>query len=131
MDDRQTVLRETAILAAGEVIFTAAMIGVFALIHQLDSGVVLGGIAGCLVTVGNFFFLAVTASLAARRAMEQDVEGGKKLLKLSQTFRFFSIAAIMGLLAWSKVVNLIAMILPLLIQQPVFLVAEFFRKKGD
>ncbi len=130
MDSRKIVYKETAIVAAGEVIGTALMLGVFALLDRFDLSVLLGGVVGCLLTVGNFFFMAVVATLAADRAENQDVEGGKKLLKASQNYRFLAVGVILLVCAISKKFNLIALVVPLLLVRPVLLLAEFFRKKG-
>ncbi len=129
MDSKKFVLRETVTLAIGEAICTAIMVGFFALLNKFDLSVLLGGLVGWAVTVGNFFFLAITASLASERAMNQDVEGGKKMVKASQTYRFLGVGAILVLCAASKLFNVLALVLPLLFQRPVLLIAEFFRKK--
>ncbi len=130
MDKKKIVLQETAVVALGEVICTGLMLVVFALLKQFDLSVLLGGLVGCTVTVGNFFFMAITASLAADRAVEQDVEGGKKLMKVSQNYRFLAVGAILLLCGLSKAFHPLALVLPLLFQRPVLLVSEFFRKKG-
>ena len=49
MDPRKIVFQETAVVAVGEVICTAAMIGIFALLSSFDRSVLLGGIVGCLM----------------------------------------------------------------------------------
>ncbi len=131
MDSRKIVLQQTAQIALGEVIGTALMMGVFALLGKFDLSVLFGGIAGCVITVANFFFMAVVAELAADRALKQDVEGGKKLVKTSQTIRYFVLAAVLVLCAISKVFNLLALVVPLLFVRPILLLAEFFRKKVD
>ncbi len=130
MDSRKIVFHETAIIAVGEVLLTGAMVGVFALLDYFDLKVLWGALAGCLITVGNFFFMAMVASLAADRAENQDVEGGKKLLKASQSYRFLAMGAILVVCAISKQFNLIALVVPLLFVRPILLVSEFFRKKG-
>ncbi len=131
MDSKKLVLRETAWLAVGTAVCTAVMIGFFVLLQKFDLTVLWGGLIGWAVTVGNFFFLAITASIASERALNQDVEGGKKLVKTSQFFRFISIGAILVLCAWSKQFNIIALVVPLLFERPVLLITEFFKKKGD
>ncbi len=130
MESKALVLQETAIVATGEAVCTAIMIGIFALLGEFDLSVLWGGLAGWLITVGNFFFLAIAASLASDRAMEQDVEGGKKLVKASQSIRFLAVAGLLVLCGISGVFHLIALVIPLLCLRPVLLVAEFFRKKG-
>ncbi len=129
MESRKIVYRETAIIALGEVILTALMVGVFALIGKFDISVLLGAIVGCVVTIGNFFFMAVVVSLAADRAQAQDVEGGKKLLKVSQLYRLLAIGGILAACALSKKFDVIAMVIPLVFVRPILLISEFFRKK--
>ncbi len=129
MDSRKIVYHETAIIAIGEVLLTALMVGVFALIGKFDISVLLGAIVGCVVTVANFFFMAVVASLAADRAQKQDVEGGKKLLKASQLYRLLAVGGILAACAISKKFDVIAMVIPLLFVRPILLISEFFRKK--
>ncbi len=129
MDNRKFVIRETLGLLVGEAICTGLMFLVFLLLNRWDITVLLGGIAGLLITVGNFFFLAIAASLASDRAVNQDVEGAKKMVKASQNYRFIAIAVILLLCGASKACNLIALVIPLLVQRPIMLIMEFFRKK--
>ena len=83
MDSRKYVLTQTGIIALGQIVGIVIMVGVFALLNRLDYTVVLGGLAGGLVATLNFFFMAVSLSLAADRAVEQDVKGGKGMVKAS------------------------------------------------
>ncbi len=131
MNGKKEILRDTAMLALGEGICTAVMIGFFVLLKQYDLSVLLGGLMGCLITVANFFFLAVVAQIATERAVAQDVDGAKKLLQTSQTYRFLAVAAVLFACAMSGVFHVLALVLPLVFQRPVLLVSEFFREKGD
>ena len=83
MESRKLVLRQTLFVAAGQVICTAAMIAVFAVLGKFDRSVLLGGIVGAVVATANFFFLSLFAVLAADKAEAQDVAGGQKLIQLS------------------------------------------------
>ena len=65
MDSRKYVFKETLTIAVGEAICVAMMLGVFALLGKFNRSVVLGGILGGLIAVGNFFFMAVGTALAA------------------------------------------------------------------
>ena len=56
MDFRKMVLKETGIVAIGEVIGVAAMYGIFALLGKFDSAVLIGGLVG---GVGRFESLAL------------------------------------------------------------------------
>ena len=77
MSTRNPVYRETAAIAIGEVLCVGLMLGIYALAGRLDRSVVLGGMLGGLLSICNFFFMAVGASLAADRAEQQNVKGGR------------------------------------------------------
>ena len=62
-ESRKLVIKETAIIAIGEVICVAIMCAVYALIGKFSLGVLLGGLVGLLLATGNFFFMAVAATL--------------------------------------------------------------------
>ena len=129
-ESRKLVLKETAIIAIGEVICVAAMCLIYALVGKFSISVLLGGLVGLLFATGNFFFMAVAATLAADKAEAQDVEGGKKLMKSSYPIRLLVLAGGLILCAKSGVFDVLALVLPLLFVRPVITMAEFFRKKG-
>ena len=129
-ESRKLVLRETAIIAIGEIICVAAMWLVYALLGKFAISVLMGGLVGLVIATGNFFFMAVAATLAADKAEAQDVEGGKKLMKSSYPIRMLVMAALLILCAKSGVFDVLALVLPLLFVRPVITIAEFFRKKG-
>ena len=131
MESRKLVLKETAIVAAGEAIGVAAMIGVFALLGYYDTPVLLGGLAGGVLAVLNFFFMAVIVNLAADRAEQQDVAGGQKLIKGAYPIRLLLLAVVLFACGKSGVFNVIALVLPLVFVRPTLTIAEFFRKKGE
>lgn len=130
MDSRKIVLKQTGIIAVGELICSAVMVGVFAALGHLDFGVVLSALAGSVVTVTNYFFMAVTASLGADRAEAGQVQQAQKMIQLSAVVRLFVVGVI--LFAGIKLgANVIALVLPLMFVRPILLMVEFFRKKGD
>lgn len=129
MDSRKLVFQETAIVLIGQAICVGIMLGVFALLGMFDTAVLLGGIFGAILAAANFFFMAITASLAADKAVDQDVEGGQKLMKASYPVRILILAVILIALAKSGICNLVALVLPLVFVRPILTVAEFFRKK--
>ena len=131
MDSRKIVFKETAVIAIGEVICVAVMIGVFALLGRLDLSVVLGGSFGGVLAILNFFFMAVGASLAADKAENQNVKGGQGILKSSMLLRYVVLFLVLFALAKSGICNRLALVLPLVFVRPVLSVGEFFRKKGD
>ena len=130
MDSRKIVFRETAVIALGEVILSAAMVGVFAALGYFQMNVLWGALGGCLVMIANYFFMAVTVSLAADRAEAGEVKQAQKMVQLSSTLRLvlMGIALIVGIKLGA---NVIALVLPLAFARPILMLAEFFRKKGD
>ena len=130
MDSRKLVLKETAIILCGEAVCVGVMLGVYALLGYFDLSVLLGGIAGAVVAVANFFSMAMMTQLAADRAENQDVDGGKKLLKASYPIRLLVLALVLIVCGKSGVFNILALVLPLVFVRPILMIAEFFRKKG-
>ena len=131
MDPRKIVFQETAVVAVGEVICTAAMIGIFALMGYFYTGVVLGAIVGMVLAIGNFLFMAIGASLAADKAQAQDVKGGQSLLQMSMLLRYAVLFIVLFACGRSGMFNLIALVLPLVFVRPTLTIAEFFRKPGE
>ena len=129
MDSRKFVLRQTLLIAIGQIVGVGVMLGVFALLGRLDYTVVLGGLIGALVALLNFFFMAVSLTLAADRAVQQDAKGGKSLVKSSYAIRTIVMFVVLILCAKSGHCNVISLAVPLLLVQPTLLIAEFFRKK--
>lgn len=131
MDSRKIVFRETAVVAIGQVICVGVMLGIHALLGKFDRTVLLGGIVGGLLSTLNFFFMAVGASLAADKAVEQNVNGGKATIKSSYLLRMVVLAAVLFAFAKSGLCNVVALVLPLAFIRPIITVAEFFRKPGE
>ena len=131
MDSRKFVFQETAVIAAGQVICVGAMYGIFALLGAFDSTVLLGGIVGAVLSLLNFFFMAVGATIAADKATNQNVNGGKATIKASYALRMVLLALVLFAFAKSGLCNVLAMVLPLAFVRPIITVAEFFRKPGE
>lgn len=131
MNSRKFILQETGIIAIGQVISVAAMCGVFALLGLFDSGVVVGGIVGAVLAIGNFFFMAVAADLAADKAVNQDVKGGKAMIRSSYSLRLVVLAVLLFAFAKSGICNLFALVLPLVFTRPILTLTQFFRKPGE
>ena len=131
MDPRKIVFQETAVVAVGEVICTAAMVSIFALMGYFNTAVVLGAIVGMVLAIGNFLFMAIGASLAADKAEAQDVKGGQNLLQMSMLLRYAVLFIVLFACGRSKMFNLIALVLPLVFVRPTLTIAEFFRKPGE
>ena len=130
MDHRKFVWKETAVIAIGELICSAVMVGIFAALGCFQMNVLWGALAGSCVMTANHFFMAVTVSLAADRAQCGDVQQAQKMVRLSSTVRLL----VMGVVLFVGIklgANVIALVLPLLFARPILMLTEFFRKKGD
>ena len=124
MESRKIVYHETGIVATGVAVCTAVMVLIFVLLGKFSLSVLWGGLAGAVISIGNFFFMAVG------KAEAQDVKGGTILVRNSYILRLLVLFVILFACAKSGVFNLIALVLPLVFVRPTLTVAEFFRKKG-
>lgn len=131
MDSRKFVLKETAIIALGQAICVAAMIGIFALLGHFDRSVLIGGIAGGVLATLNFFFMAIGASIAADKAQDQNVKGGQATIQMSYMVRLVVLFIVLFALVKSGLCNVIAAVLPLAFTRPILTICEFFRKSGE
>lgn len=131
MDSRKIVFRETAVIVIGEALCVCAMLGVFALLGRFDREVLLGGIIGGVLTIANFFFMAIGTSLAADKAEKQDVQGGQAVIKSSYLIRTVILFVLLFACVKSGLCNVFALVIPLVFVKPVLYIGEFFRKKGD
>lgn len=131
MDSRKIVLHETLVITVGTLICTAVMIGIYAILGFLDRSVVCGALVGTVLSLANFFIMAMVASMAADKAQEQDTTAGKKMVQSSYMIRMLAIFGILFLCAKSGLCDPLAMVIPLAFVRPVITVYEFFRKKED
>lgn len=131
MDSRKVVYQETVIVAIGEVILSAVMVGVFAALGYFKMNVLWGAVTGCLAMTANYFLMAAVVSVAADKATAGQVKEAQKMIKVSSLLRLLLLGVIM-FVGFKLGANVIAMLLPLLFVRPILLFAEFFRKKeGD
>lgn len=131
MNSQKIVFKETGIVLLGQVICVPVMYSIFALLGYFDSTVLLGGIVGAVLATANFFFMAISTSLAADKAEKQDVKGGQALIQLSYLLRQILLFVLLIVCAKSGRMHLIALVLPLVFVRLIITIAEFIRKKGD
>ncbi|MBR4016533.1 MAG: ATP synthase subunit I [Oscillospiraceae bacterium] len=129
MDMRKYVLNQTGVVALGEAVGVAAMVGIFALLGQFDRTVLLGGIVGGVVSVANFFAMAIGVSIAADKAEQQNVKGGQATIKLSYILRMVAMAVVLFAFAKSGLCNVIALVVPLIFVRFTLTLQEFFKRK--
>ena len=128
MDSRKFILKKTAVIALGQLLCVAVMIGVFALLGYYDRSVLLGGIFGGVIAIGNFFAMAVCADLAADKAEQGNVQGGQALVRTSYIGRLAVVAIVLFALVKSGLCHVFAAVLPLIFNRPILTVSEFFGK---
>ena len=131
MDSRKLVLKETAIIAIGQAICVAAMIGICALLGIYSRAVLLGGIFGGILATLNFFVMAISAMMAADKAESQNVAGGKATVQLSFIVRMGVLFIVLFALIKSGLCDALASVLPLVFTRPILSIGEFFRKSGE
>ena len=127
-DSRKFILKKTATIAIGQAVCVAVMIGVFALLSKYDTSVLLGGIFGGIIAIGNFFVMAVCADLAADRAEKGNANAGQALVKASYFGRLAVMAILLFALIKSGLCHALAAVLPLVFNRPILTVSEFFGK---
>ena len=131
MNSRTFILQETFFLLLGELLCSAMIVGIYALLGCLEPNVIWGVLAGTVLSTANFFMLGVSADAAASKAQEQDVKGGKTLMRLSYQLRLIVLFVVLFAFAKSGLCNPLAMVLPLVLFRPILMVIEFLRKPGE
>ena len=131
MNAKNTAFRETRNVLIGQILCSAAMIAVFAVLGYYQRSVLLGGIAGAVIATANFFFMSFFANRAADKAEAQDVAGGQKLIQLSYMGRMLGMFLALIVLAKSGFCHPLSLVLPLAFTRPILTIAEIFNKKGE
>lgn len=130
MRSMKTALRTTAPIGLGVVLLTGVMLLIYALIGAFRVQILYSALAGAVLSVGNFFMMALAAGNAADKAENQDVKGGQLLMQTSYVSRL--VVLFLLLVAGVKLLNFdpLASVIPLLFVRPLITVHELFRKKG-
>lgn len=147
MKEKNPVITETLRLAIGELIVSALVVFVYALIQKtVRWQVPVSALIGSAVMVLNFFFLARStdklflAAMEARGNKEMDeeqiaafaAEYQAKMATKTQISFLIRILTMAATIALTFIfLEGIAAAIPLLMQRPLLYVNEFFRKKED
>ena len=140
--------RETSIIALGELIVSAIVVAVFAVIGKLDHTVILGAVLGSAVIILNFLFISITTNNALDRIM--DIRGNAEMseeeiasftkentvklqstMQLSYFIRLISMIAALVLALLTKQFNVISTAIPLFMLRPIIYVSELIRKRPE
>ena len=131
MNSKKLFLRDAAMVLVGQILCSAGMIAVFALLGKYQLSVLLGGIAGALIASANYFLMSFFINRAADKAEAQDVVGGHKVIQLSYMGRMLGMFLVLIFLAKSGYFHALALVLPLAFTRPILTIAEIFKTKGE
>lgn len=130
MDNRKFILSQFLTVLIGELVLSALMVAVFAVLGYFDGSVVFGAVAGSVIATLNHLVLILGVMAASAKAEKQDVKGGQSLIQLSYMGRLIGLFLILVLCAKSGVFNLIALVIPLVFTRPILTISEYIHKKG-
>ncbi len=127
MKQKNPVFLETLYLGLGILVCLGIMLGVYALVGHFSFPVLLGGIVGSVLTVGNFFFMAIGLYNMTTGDKEGKVKArvqGGFALRLGVLFALLVVAIkFLGC-------DTIATLIPLLCVRPILMIRQFlFRSK--
>ena len=119
-----TVIKETKYIAIFSGILSLLMQAVFLIVlRRFDYTVLLGNVLGLIIGVGNFLFMGI----GVQKAVEKEPDEAKKVLRFSQTARFF----VIFLLAMAGVLldcfNSLSVIIPIFFPR-IAIAARQFKK---
>lgn len=129
METRKFILSQSASVLIGELILSAVMVLVFALLGYYDSSVLLGAAVGALLASANHTLLILGVVSASGKAEKQDVKGGQAAIQLSYMGRLLGLFLILMLCARSGKFNLLALVIPLLFTRPILTITDHFNNK--
>ena len=130
MDNRKYVFSQVLTVLIGELLLSALMVGVFAILGHFDKSVVYGAAAGAVITTLNHLVLVLSVMAASEKAEKQDVKGGQMLIQMSYFGRTIGLFLILVLCAKSGIFNLIALVIPLVFTRPILTITDKYNKKG-
>ena len=109
------VKKETGYIAAWVVALSFVMQAVFLLIGKWDLSVLFGNIGGAVVSIGNFFLMALIATRAVDRALEKGKpEDAAARVKSTAAFRLVGCVLLCVILIAVFKTNVYATLIPML-----------------
>ena len=127
----RSIVREICIVAIGETVLCALMVGVFALLGYYSPKVLYGALLGGGLSVANFAIMALSVCIASKGATDQDVKAGSATMRGSMALRYVLLLVVLVFAAKSGRFHPISLLLPLIFVRPLISLGELFRKSGD
>ncbi|MBQ4227581.1 MAG: ATP synthase subunit I [Clostridia bacterium] len=128
MTARRLVLKETLLVAAQEALVALAAALVYALLGKLGASVWVGLLGGAALSVLNYFIMACSASRVSESAAQAGAQGGG-LMRVSYILRLVLLFGGLIALAATKLADPVALIIPLLLMQPIILLTHTILKR--
>lgn len=125
------IAKESSLFAICEAVFCVIMAVILAFVYKFDLSVVLGAVAGWVIALAYYISIIICVNLAMEKAKMQDVEGGKKLMRMSYPLRTLVMFAALVLCAITGIFDVLALALPMLFVRPATAVADALRKRGS
>ena len=129
MENRNYIRAQSLTMLIGELLLSAVMVAVFAILGYYETGVLLGAIAGSIIATLNHTILILGVISASKKAENQDIKGGQSAIQLSYMGRLIGLFVILVICAKSGVFNLLALVIPLLFARPILTVTDHFNQK--
>jgi hypothetical protein len=127
-ENNNPIIVETLRILLGMVICLVLMLGVYFLIGKYQTKVLIGGIFGTLIAVGNFFFMAIGLSNIVQDSTEARIR-----VKTQASFMIRTLVMLALLVVAIKFLecDALATLLPLLFTRPVIMVEQFILKARE
>ena len=130
-DSRSVFLKQIALLAVGELLAAGLTCVVFLILGKYDLKVLLGGLLGAALALGNFAVMAFFLTQASKKALDGNVKGGQGVTTGSMIGRYLVLALVLFLVAKTKAVNAIALVVPLALFRVILSIEEMIRTKEE
>ncbi len=148
MNSKKMPFYETAIIFIGELITSIIICAVYAMIGKFSYKVITGAALGSLVTILNFFFLALSTNKVFDRAREargtkemseEEIEEFTEkhqnefnnMIKLSYVIRTVTMLLSLVVAFLLKWFDVIATLIPLLMLRPIIAIDALLRNKNN
>lgn len=130
---QKAVVAETRNIALGTAVGAVLVLAGFAVIGRFDSRVLLGTLLGYIAAVLNFFLMSYTIQQAAadiQGESEENVERGKRMMRLSYTARRLMQAGVLIIAIVVPVFNFIAAAIMLVVPSVFIVIRQILARKS-
>ena len=130
-DSKKAFARQLTFLTVGEFLVVGLTCAIFFALGKFDMKVLWGGVLGMALAIGNFAVMAFFLTLASKKAVSGDVKGGQSVSSMSMIGRYLLLALVLFIVARTKIVNAIALVVPLALFRVILSVEELISTKEE